>query len=402
MRRPRLVYVATHAVTADLLLRGQLAFMREQGFDVTVIAAPGPDLDRVRERERVETVAVPMVRANDAVRDAVSLTALTRALARIRPDIVNAGTPKAGLLGMLAARALRVPIRIYLLRGLRLETTTGLLRAVLATTEKIASGCANDVVCNSPSLLRAAVDGGYVPARKARVIGHGSSNGVDTERYRPTDELRRRGSELTTALGIPDGAPLVAFVGRFAADKGMAELLDAHDIVRTAIPETRLALLGGDLADEAADPKLAERARRTPGVVTTPRIFDLAPYYARMNVLAFPSFREGFPNVIVEAAAAETPTVGFRSTGVVDGVVSGETGTLVAQGDAKALAEAILQYLHSPELARAHGRAARQRAVRHFERRNVWIAWLEAYRVSLRARSLPLPETQGVSSSAQH
>src|SRR5258708_1881080 len=109
MRSRRLVYVVTHPVTADTLPRGQLAFMREHGFDVTVIGAPGVELDRVREREGVDVVAVPMARGTDPRRDPGSLLELTRVLRRLRPAIVNAGTTKAGLLGMIAARAVGVP-----------------------------------------------------------------------------------------------------------------------------------------------------------------------------------------------------------------------------------------------------------------------------------------------------
>jgi len=390
-RRPRLVYVVTHPVTADVLLRGQLSFMREQGFDVTVIGAPGPELDRVRDREEVRTIALPMARKNDARKDLVSLVQLTGVLRELAPDIVNAGTTKAGLLGMMAARAVNAPIRIYLLRGLRLETASGIMRVVLAGTERVACACAHDVICNSPSLRKLAVGSGHVPGRKASVLEHGSSNGVDTDRYTRGEELRAKGAELLGALGIPPEAPLVAFVGRLAWDKGITELLDAFEIVRREVPEARLAMLGGDLGGEVAERALADRVRAAQGVVATPHILDLAPYYARMDVLAFPSFREGFPNAVAEAQSAETPVVGFRSTGVIDAVADGETGALLAQGDVKGVAENVIRYLRSPELARAHGRAARARTVARYDRRIVWNAWLEAYRVRLAARGLPLP-----------
>ena len=390
-RRPRLVYVVTHPVTADLLLRGQLAFMRESGFDVTVIASPGPELDRVREREGVRTLAVPMQREIDPKRDLVALGRVSRAIWDVRPDIVNAGTPKGGLLGMLAARAARVPVRTYLLRGLRLETAQGALRQVLGATERLASACAHDVACVSQSLRDQAVAGGWVPASKAIVVGEGSSNGIEAARFRRTEGRRAEGERRFEALGVAPSDPVVGFVGRLVADKGIADLLDAFELVRREVPSAKLALVGGDFADDALAPALAARVKHAPGVVTTGRIDDLAPVYARMDVLAFPSLREGFPNVPLEAACAEVPTAGYRSTGVVDAVVDGRTGTLVPQRDAAGLAYALTRYLREPALARSHGAEARARAERSFDRRQVWAAWLEMYRARLAARGLPQP-----------
>jgi glycosyltransferase involved in cell wall biosynthesis len=289
-----------------------------------------------------------MAREPDPARDVVSLARLVPVIRRLAPEIVNAGTPKAGLLGMLAARATGVPIRIYLLRGLRLETATGNLRRVLATTERIASACAHDVVCNSPSLLRTAVAGGYVSRAKAIVVGAGSSNGVDTARFSRTEALAREGERRFAEIGITRDEKVIAFVGRLAKDKGIAELLDAYARVRAEIPIARLALLGADLADEKPDPEISRRVAAAPGVVVTKTIADLAPFYARIDVLAFPSHREGMPNVPIEAACAEVPVVGYRSTGVVDAVADGVTGTLVARGDVDGLTRGILGYLRDP------------------------------------------------------
>lgn len=391
MRRPRLVYLATHPVTADLLLRGQLAFMREQGFDVTVVTAPGAELDRVREREGVATVSVPMVRVNDAPRDAVSLARLTAVLRRLRPDIVNAGTPKAGLLGMMAARTLRVPLRIYLLRGLRLETATGVLRRILGVTERVASACAHEVVCVSDSLAKTAIEGGYIPKRKTTVLGAGASNGVDTERFKTTPSLRAEGARLLAPFGVGPEDRVIGFVGRLVADKGIDELLGAFERVRRLVPDTKLVILGGDVAGDETEPHILSRIRSTNGVIATKKIADLAPYYARLDVLGFPSLREGFPNVVVEASSAGLPVVGFRVTGVVDAVDDGRTGALVERGDVDGLARALTRYLKEPQRAAEHGRAGRERTVRLYERRVVWNNWLEAYRERLAMRGLPLP-----------
>jgi len=401
VRRPRLVYVVTHPVSADWLLRGQLGFMRRQGFDVSVVAAPGDLLQRVVERERVETIAIPMSRGSgDPHRDALALAKMTQVFRRIRPDIVNAGTTKGGLLGMMAARMASVPIRVYLLRGLRLETVTGPLRRVLGVTERIASACAHDVACVSRSLLEVSVAGGYIPRKKALVVGEGSSNGVDTAHFGWSPELREDGERRMAALGIGPGDRVIGFVGRLVFDKGVSEVLDALARVRAEIPSTKLVFLGSDLGDQQIDPDLVRKVRAAPGVIATGHIPDVAPYYARMDVLAFPSYREGFPNTVLEAACAELPVVAFRSTGSVDAVVDGVTGTLVPQGDSAALASGILAYLRSPELSRAHGKAARARVERSFSRKVVWEAWLDFYRRRLAETGLPMPVPEAAEPAA--
>jgi glycosyltransferase involved in cell wall biosynthesis len=388
MRQPKLVYLATHPVTVDILLRGQLAFMREAGFDVTVISSPGPELERVSARESVRTIAVPMAREIDPRADLAALAALIRVFQRIRPDVVNAGTPKAGLLGMLAARATRVPIRIYLLRGLRLETASGVLRSVLATTERVASAASTHVTCVSKSLLEVATSAGYVPRSKASVVGEGSSNGVDSHVYERTEALRARGAARMRDLGIEPSARVVGFVGRFAADKGIAELLSAFEQVRREAPGTKLLLIGGDLAGDALAPDLNARIQNAPDVAVMGATTDLAPLYARMDLLAFPSHREGFPNVPLEAACAEVPVVGFRSTGVVDAIVDGETGCIVEKGDVRALARALVTYLNDEALRRRHGLAGKRRAEKLFSRRAVWESWLSFYGARLTERGL--------------
>ena len=388
---PRLVFLVTHPMTARYLLRGQLRDLARRGFDVILVCSPGPELERVAEREGIEIRTLPMAREMAPLRDLRALLRLTRLLRRLAPDLVNAGTPKAGLLGMLAARRAGVPIRVYTLRGLRLETARGLRRWLLTRTEKAAARAAHRVVAVSPSLRRRFLELGLAPADKVEVLGPGSSNGVDPERFAATPERLRTAAALGRELGLPEGAPVIGSVGRLTRDKGIGELLDAFERVRSHRPETRLLVVGDFETGDAVTQEVRRRIREHPHIHPAGFAADPAPYYLLMDVLAFPSHREGFPNAPLEAAAAGVPTAGFAATGTVDAVRNGETGRLVPTGDVEGLALALEEYLENSERRRRHGEAARERVAAELSHRLVWERWSELYRRLLSAK---LPDSE--------
>ena len=384
--KPQIAYVVTVPLTARALLRGQLRYMREHGLEVVVISSPGEELEAVVESEGVAVLEVPMRRQISPLYDLVSLWRLFRTLREFEPDIVNAGTPKAGLLGMLAAKMARVPTRVYTLRGLRLETLDGLKRLITSLTEVLASACASRVVSVSESLRRAFVGRRLAPAFKVVVLGKGSSNGVDAERFLPTEENLRRAWALRERLEIPEGVPVVGFVGRFVRDKGITELLDASEEVLKAFPETRFLLLGRLEEGSLIPAAYAEKLENHPRLIQAGFVSDTAPYYHLMSVLALPSHREGFPNVPLEAASAGVPVVGFTVTGMVDAVVHGETGLLVPRGDTGALSKALIRLLGDEALRASMGVVARERVLKDFSNEKVWEGWLRFYKEELAAR----------------
>lgn len=384
-----IVYLATTPITYERLMRGHLSFMREAGFEVTAVSAPGPQLGEAGEREQVRVESVAMEREISPVADVRSLVRLVALFRRLRPEVVNAGTPKAGMLGMIAAKLAGVPVRIYTLRGLRAETLDGPMGKVMALTEKLTSACATDVVCVSSSLRDCYVERGLAGREKTAVLGDGSSNGVDAARFEFSTETR---SELRQAAGISEDAPVIGFVGRLVHDKGIAELVAAFDLVRETIPDAVLLLVGDHEEGDPVDDATKARIDSGDGIRVTGYLPDASRHYSAFDVLAFASRREGFPNAPLEAASAGVPTVGFDATGTRDAIVDGETGMLVPQGDVQALADGLRTYLSDVRLRLNHGLAARERAERDFNPRRVWHLLEAKYRSAAPGRSTrPLP-----------
>jgi len=382
-----------HAVTSPLslvLLRGQLRHLQEAGFHPAALSAPGPFLEQAGLEDSVPVFSVRMEREVSPLRDFASLVRIWRLLRRLRPVICNAGTPKAGLLVMLAAWLARVPCRIYTMRGLRVETAHGLTRIILLSAERIACSCAHRVICVSSSLRDHAVKLKLVDPRKIVVLGSGSSNGVDAARFVPTPARLARAAEIRRELKL-DGRPLIGFIGRFTRDKGVGELTAAFDLVRQQFPDASLLLIGNHEQGDAIEPEVRARIDAGLGIVAIPFQPDIAPYYLAMDIFVLPTYREGFPNTPLEAQAAERPVVTTRATGAVDSVLDGNSGILVPVGDSGALADAIAKLLANPAMARRMGQAGRQRVEREFRQEIVWGELTELYRALLRERGLPVP-----------
>jgi glycosyltransferase involved in cell wall biosynthesis len=309
--------------------------------------------------------------------DLVSLVRLWWSLTICRPDLTEFSTPKAGLLGSIASLLAGVPRRVYMLRGLKLESTNGLKRRILLITEKVAARCSQVVLCNSESMRSEALALGIAPANKLKVLGDGSSNGVDLGRFfpGPSDVLQR--------LGIPPDAPIVGFVGRLTADKGIPELIEAFDAILRRVPEAHLLLVGWfDAAEDALGETVRKRIEKNSRIHCTGFTSDVAPYYRAMDLMVLPTWREGFPNAVLEAAATGIPVVTTLCTGSRDSVVPEVTGLLIPPGYPEAISEAVLKLLLNKELRLRMGAAARRWVLEHYSNDRV-LGLLTSYYKSL-------------------
>ncbi|MFC1758726.1 glycosyltransferase family 4 protein [Planctomycetota bacterium] len=387
----RLLYIVTSPITLRSKLVDQIEFMACRGFDVSVIVGLATESDFFDSSEIANVYQIDIRREISVLRDLAALIHCMVLVWRIDPQIVNASTPKAGLIGMMAAWLNRVPIRVHTLRGLRHETLAGPKALVVKTMERITSFCATRVLSVSQSLQDVYVEAGLCPSSKVVVLGPGSSNGVDSERFDPGIRRSMLNAKVRFELGIPQDSPVVGFLGRFTKDKGFEELSAAIERVQETIPECHLLLIGefepGDPVPMACRKKLEANKH----VHFVPFVQDPSEYFAVIDVLAFPSYREGMPVVPLEAAAAGVPTVAFAATGSVDAVKDGLTGTIVPMHDIARLTDALTNYLQNEDLRMRHGRNAKAWVRKSFKPETVWRGIADEYAQLLNEKGLEPP-----------
>ena len=387
--RPRLLYAMSSSLAVGYL-QGQLQYFQNKGFDVAVLAPKTRKGEwEVPRPEGIPFIEVPIEQEIAPLRDLASLWHLWCLMRRLRPAVSNVGTPKAGLLGGLAALLNRVPRRIYTLHGLRFETTKGLKRRVLIYAERLACCFAHRVICVSQSVREKALACGLASPERIVVLGPGSCNGVDASRFAATPELMRRTAELRRQLGIPVEAPVVAFVGRLTRDKGIPELIEAFLRLGNQFPDLRLLLVGCFQNGDALPADTRRYVETHPRVIFAGAVQDTTAYYAIADVVVLPSHREGLPMVILEAHAAGKPVVGAAATGIVNIVLDGETGHLFPVGDVPALTDALAKLITDKALARKLGAAGQERVKREFQQERIWELLHREYLEHLQIKAAP-------------
>jgi glycosyltransferase involved in cell wall biosynthesis len=374
-----LLHVTTVPQTLTLL-HGHAEFMRGHGFELQAVSSPGPALERFSQMERVEVHAVEMMRAISPARDVGALRKLVPLMRRLRPTIVHSHTPKGGMLGMIAAGLARVPVRIYEIHGLPMLTSHGARRSMLWSAERASCSLAHRVLSVSHSMREIAVHEGLVRAPKIEVPGPGTANGVDLDRFRLSPDLAAEGQELRRRWGIPPGVPVVGFVGRLVRDKGVVELAGAWRSLRMKFPEAHCLLVGPEEPQDPVPPAVMAQLRGDPRVHFAGLDWETPKYYAAVDVVALPTYREGFTSVPLEASALEVPTVGTDVPGCRDAIIDGVTGLLVPARNVSALEAGLARYLSDPELRRTHGRAGRERVAHDFQPERIWVALADIYR----------------------
>ncbi len=380
MNTTKLIRITTVPQSLQGLLKGQLKFMSENGFDVIGISSRGEALENVARQEQVRTIAVEMTRTMSPVKDIQSVWNLYRIFKREKPLIVHTHTPKAGTVGMLAAWLAGVPHRLHTVAGLPLLVARGKKRKLLDLVEKLTYGWATMVYPNSYGLYDIIVQNKYTTKKKLKVIGKGSSNGIDTSHFDPSLISEEQKQQLRESLGIQPGDFVYVFVGRMVKDKGINELVAAFSRIHKEHPATKLVLVGN--FERHLDPLFPETEKEIEtnhGIVAAGFQKDVRPYFAMADVFTFPSYREGFPNVLMQSCAMGIPSIATDINGCNEIIENGVNGIIIPAKNEEQLFEKMLYLYQHPDVRKRFAQGSRQRIVENYERKFVWNELLKEY-----------------------
>ncbi|CAD0224395.1 glycosyltransferase family 4 protein [Chryseobacterium sp. D764] len=386
--KTKLVRITTVPLSLKILLKGQHRFMSEH-FDVIGVSSPGKELDEVKKDEEIDVIAIDMSRKITPIKDIKSLWSTYRFLRKEKPQIVHTHTPKAGIVGMLAARMAGVPHRLHTVAGLPLMEVTGMKRQVLDLVEKLTYASATQVYPNSKGLSDYIIEHKYADKYKLKVIGNGSSNGIDTSFFSPEHVSEDQKTFLKNELKIENTDFVFVFVGRLVGDKGINELIKAFSALNKQENQQRSKLLLVGPLEQELDPLYPDtlnEIENNPDIVSVGFQKDVRPYFAISDVLVFPSYREGFPNVVMQAGAMELPSIVSDINGCNEIIVENENGVIVPVKDSESLREEMEKMISDKDYYQTLKKNARPMIEDRFEQSVIWNAILSEYKKLIKER----------------
>lgn len=352
----------------------------DQYFEVWAVSSPGPELTELRQKG-LKTLPVPMTRKITPLADLRALWWLIRFFREQRPEIVHTHTPKAGLLGMLAAYLAGVKIRLHTVAGLPWMERKGVEKRLLMGIERLTYSLATKVYPNSQGLSEFIQSHQLCPDYKLGFIANGSSNGINIGHYSRNESISKESELIKQALQLTKAQTVFLFVGRIVRDKGIHELVEAFERVHAIHPSTSLVLVGPfeDHLDPIRD-DIKRRIKQHAAILHAGFIEDIRPYLALADVFVLPTYREGFPNVLLQAGCFDLPCIATRINGCDEIIREAENGLLVEPKSVEQLTAAMLSLADNPTLRQAMGNKARQMVADRFDQQVVWKGLLNEYR----------------------
>jgi glycosyltransferase involved in cell wall biosynthesis len=386
--KSKLIRVTTVPLSLKVLLRQQLHFMSAH-YNVLAVSSPGKLLEEVGVNEGVKTFPVSMTRAITPLQDIKALWQLYKLFKKEQPEIVHTHTPKAGLLGMIASKLAGVPIRLHTVAGLPLMENKGIKRKVLEYVEWITYACASKVYPNSSNLAQFIIKNRFCKKDKIKVLGNGSSNGINTTLFSPTPEIEASADKLKRELNLTDKDFVFVFVGRLVRDKGIEELIEAFSALKRQYNHIKLLLVGPFEPElDPLSPLALQEIQTNKDIINVGFQQDIRPYLALSHALAFPSYREGFPNVPMQAGCMHLPSIVTNINGCNEIIEEEKNGLIIPAKDAAALQNSMERLLSDQQLYQQLKTNARSMIVARYDQEFFWNILLKEYQDQLSKHAL--------------
>jgi len=371
------------AVTSSLsyrLIEGQINFLTSNGYEVHFCSSYCETTKRQVELEGGVFHPVNLEREISFLKDIKSIIKVVKLIKTIKPDIINCSTPKAGLIYCISSLFYGQVKTIFTLRGLRSDTLRGLKYRIVKFTEYLSCKIADKVIVVSPSLKNHSIAKGILIKEKAIVIGEGSSNGINLKRFTRTSEIEIAAQKIRKENGLNDSNVVIGYVGRLVSDKGIKELYHAFCYLRKSYSNIRLLLIGSFESGDELDKDLIHEMKTNPDVIILNYMENIEIAFPAMDCFVLYSYREGFGNVSIEAAAMELPVVVADIPGLKDTIIHNKTGLLAKARDENELYNVLLKMVGNANFRKLLGENGRDRVVKYFQREFIWTEQLEIYK----------------------
>lgn len=382
----KIIRITTVPLSLEKLLENQLTYM-SSFFQVIAISSDANRLQTFGIANNVETFPLDLTRKITPIKDLLAVIKLCRYLKKEQPVIVHTHTPKAGIVGMLAAKFAGVPIRLHTVAGLPLMEAKGLKRFVLNIVEKLTYSCATRVYPNAKGLKDYILQNKFTSPTKLKVIGNGSSNGINTDYFSPKQTSINVQNQLKNELGILESDFVFVFVGRLVGDKGINELVEVFDKLSNSKTNVKLLLVGPE--EKELDPLLPNTIhtiKTNKKIISVGYQQDVRHYFAISNALVFPSYREGFPNVVLQAGAMGLPSIVSDINGCNEIIEQGKNGMIIPVKNWEEIYKAMVKMMEDIPFYEQLKANARKMIASRYEQSLVWDALLEEYNNLLREK----------------
>lgn len=377
--KKKLIRITTVPISLEKLLENQLIFMSDY-FDVTAISSDLKRLNKFGIDNNVRVKHINLTRKITPIKDLIALYSLYRYLKREKPYIVHSHTPKAGIVGMLASKLARVPYRLHTVAGLPLMEATGAKRKILNFVEKLTYKSATDVYPNSYGLEKIILKENFCKKEKLKVIANGSSNGINTEYFDPKLYSDKVKNELKSKLKINKKDYVFVFVGRLVKDKGINELIKAFKRLSNKDFKCKLLLVGpfeNELDPLEKDTLIEIKTNKN--IISVGYQKDVRPYYSISNALVFPSYREGLPNVVLQAGAMNLPSIVSNINGCNEIIEDNINGIIIPPKNIETLFVAMKKLLENKSFNEKLTAQTRKTIYEKYDQNFVWQSILDVY-----------------------